>query len=77
MNTIAALKAMADKTDTEFTKTAMRHYVDGRWGYYRAVECEQTVPDEVETAFQAHHAALHTYYLARDGVNGFLGARGL
>lgn len=77
MTNLAALKQAADDAGTAFDKACKPHYADARWGYYRAVECNQPVPAEVETAFNAYHAATHAFYAARDGSKGFLGSRGI
>lgn len=77
MTNLAALKQAADDAGAAFDKACKPHYADGRWGYYRAVECGQTVADSVESAFNAYHAATYAFYAARDGSKGFLGSRGL
>lgn len=73
---LAELKNAADAAGVVFDAACKPHYVDGRWGYYRAVECDQPVPDSVEAAFNSYHAATHAFYAARDGSKGFLGSRG-
>lgn len=77
MTGLAALKAAADKAGDAFDAACKPHYCDVRWGYYRAVERNQPVPASVEAAFNAYHAATHSFYAARDGSKGFLGSRGL
>ena len=77
MTTLSDLKSAATQTEKAFDAAARPHYVDGRWGYYRAIECGQPVPPSVEEAFNAYHAATHAFYAARDGDKGFLGSRGL
>lgn len=76
MSNLQALKEAADKAETAFDAACRPHYVDGRWGYYRAVECGQKPPKTCETAFDAYWLATHAFYGARDGDKGFLGARG-
>lgn len=77
MTNLAALKAAADEAGAAFDAACKPHYCDARWGYYRAVECNQPVAPGVEAAFNAYHAATHAFYAARDGSKGFLGSRGL
>lgn len=74
---LACLKERADAASDAFDAACKPHYCDGRWGYYRAVECGQIAPSSVESAFNAYHDATHAYYLDRDGKRGFLGSRGL
>ena len=52
-----ALRAKADKAAQELDKAARPYFCDGRYGAWRAVEYGQALPQEVERAFQAHHAA--------------------
>lgn len=77
MANLSALKQAADAAGGAFDKACKPYYVDGRWGYYRAVECNWPVSAEVEAAFNAYHAATYAFYEARDGSKGFLGARGM
>jgi len=77
MSNLADLKKAADDAGDAFDKACKPYYCDARWGYYRAVECGQPVPAEVEAAFNAYNDATGAYYAARDGSKGFLGARGL
>jgi hypothetical protein len=70
------LKAACDKAETAFDAVAKRDYVDGRWGYYRAIECAQPVKSDLHCAFDVYYAALQAFYRMRDGDKGFLGARG-
>ena len=77
MEKLSDLKESADRAGRAFDDAARPHYVDGRWGYYRAIECGQPIPPAVEEAFNAYHAATHAFYAARDGDKGFLGSRGL
>ena len=66
MTELKALKQAADDAGAAFDKACKPHYADGRWGYYRAVECGQTVADSVESAFNAYHAATYAFYAARE-----------
>jgi hypothetical protein len=77
MSTLTELKAVLDKAEAAFDKIARRDYVDGRWGYYRAIECDQPVKPDVQQAFDVSHEALRAFYIARDGSMGFLGSKGL
>lgn len=56
-----ALRDKADKAAQELDKAARPYFCDGRYGAWRAVEYGQTLPQEVETAFQRHHAASMAY----------------
>lgn len=75
--TLQDLKAIADRADEAFTNACQVHYCDGRWGYYRAVECNYEVPKELDVLCDQALSALHAFYLKRDGSKGFLGSRGL
>lgn len=75
MTDLKSLKAKADAASDSFDAACRPHFCDGRWGAYRAIECDQKVPASVTAALDGYHAALHAYYLARDGENGFLGGR--
>lgn len=74
---LAALRVATDQAEAAFDAACRPHYVDGRWGAYRAIECDQPVPPNVLDALNAYHAATHAFYAARDGEKGFLGSRGL
>lgn len=74
--TLACLKERADRAGKAFDDACRPHYVDGRWGAYRAIECNQAVPPAVTAALDAYHAATRAFYAARDGEKGFLGSRG-
>lgn len=76
MTTLQDLRVAADKAERDFDDACRPHYCDARWGYYRAVECGQSVPAAVEAACNEYHRAAHAYYAARDGERGFLGSRG-
>jgi hypothetical protein len=75
--TLQQLKAIADRDDETFTTACQVHYCDGRWGYYRAVECNYEVPEELHVLCDRSLASLHAFYAKRDGAKGFLGSRGL
>lgn len=77
MTSLSELKAISDAAEKTFDEACRKHYVDGRWGAYRAFECDQEVPKEVENAMNEAHTALHAFYRKRDGEKGFLGGRGL
>lgn len=75
---LATLRAAADAACAAFDTACRGSFADRRWGYYRAVEGDgRGVTDAMHAAADAYLAALHTFYLARDGERGFLGARGL
>lgn len=74
---LQCLKERADKAGAAFDAACRPHFADGRWGAYRAIECGREVPRAVDDALNAYHAAVHAFYLARDGAGGFLGSRGL
>lgn len=76
MNRISELRLMAERAAAHFDEVCRPYYPDGRWGAYRAFECDQETPSDVDTALDAYHAATHAYYVARDGVAGFLGSKG-
>lgn len=42
--TLRCLKDRADAAGEAFDAACKPHYVDGRWGAYRAIECNQAVP---------------------------------
>lgn len=75
--TLATLKERANTARDQLDTVCRAHYPDGRWGAYRACECDQPLPDDVSTAMDAYHDALHNFFHARDGDRGFLGSRGL
>lgn len=77
MSNLQALRAESDRTQAAFDAACKPHYVDGRWGAYRAIECGHRVPAGVMAALDTAHAATQQFYLARDGEQGFLGGRGL
>ncbi len=70
--TLACLRERADRAETEFNTVCLKYYPDGKWGGYRAIECD-TAPKDVIAAMEIYHAATHAFYSARDGENGFLG----
>ncbi len=70
---LAALRSAANAAGDAFDAACRPHFVDCRWGYYRAVECDQPVPNALHDACDKYIAATHAYYLARDGEGGFLG----
>lgn len=72
---LSDLRAATDATRKAFDLACKPHYADGRWGAYRAWDMEEDVPADVEKAMNAHHAALHRYYMIRDGSGGFIGKR--
>jgi len=75
--TLQELKAFADQAEETFTKACQVHYCDGRWGYYRAVECNYPkVPKELHLLCDQALKAIHAFYAKRDGAKGFLGSRG-
>jgi hypothetical protein len=76
-NNLASVRAAADKADKAFDDACRPHYVDGRWGAYRAIECNHEVPRSVIAAMNEAHSAIQAFYIARDGDRGFLGSRGL
>jgi len=58
----AARKAIAarermERTAVELDRAARPFFCDGRYGVWRAVERGESLPHEVERAFQANHAA--------------------
>jgi hypothetical protein len=73
--TLHELKTLADQADRAFTDACQVHYCDGRWGYYRAVECDYAIPAGLHDKCDTYLAALHAYYAKRDGSKGFLGSR--
>ncbi len=73
---LPALKAAADAAGAAFDEACRPHYCDGRWGYYRAMECGHDVPPELHARCDEYLKATHAFYLARDGELGFLGSRG-
>lgn len=77
MTDLAALKRAADEASDALDAACRPYYCDGRWGFYRAEECGQPVPKAVTEAGDRYLAALHAFYLARDGESGFLGGRGV
>lgn len=77
MTDIAQLKRAADTARAKFEAVCQPVYVDGVWGAYRAIECDQPVPANILRTMDETHAAVHAFYRARDGEHGFLGGRGL
>lgn len=75
MTDLAALKTAADMAGKRFDDACRPHFCDGRWGAYRAIECNKSVPKAVTDAMDEYIAATHAFYLARDGEHGFLGPR--
>ena len=70
MTDLETLNAQAATAEAAFDAACKPYYCDGRWGAYRAIECDQEVPATVWAALDAYHAATHAYYLARDGHLG-------
>lgn len=77
MTDLAQLRQVAEIARAEFEQACQPAYVDGVWGAYRAIECDQPVPANILRAMDETYAAIQAYYRARDGDRGFLGARGL
>lgn len=75
--TLPDLRAAANAAQAAFETECARHYADGPWGFYRALERGGDAPPETLAASDAYLAATHAFYLARDGAAGFLGGRGL
>lgn len=49
------LKEKAEKAALEMDKAARPYFCDGRYGVWRAIECGDSLPRDVESAFNAHH----------------------
>jgi hypothetical protein len=75
--TLQKFKTQADIAEKAFDNACQIYYCDGRWGYYRAVECDHIVPKVLHDRCDDYLAALHAFYLKRDGSKGFFGSRGL
>lgn len=71
------LRLAASAAQAAFEAECARHYVDGQWGFYRALDRGEDAPPETLAASDAYLAATHAFYLARDGAAGFLGSKGL
>jgi len=75
VNKLEKLDLNAKQAELAFNAACQTHYCDGRWGYYRAVECDYKIPNGLHQRCDEYLAALHAYYLERDGSRGFLGSR--
>lgn len=64
------LREAADEAGAMFDAACATGFVDGRWGYYRAMEGfgdGRGVTDEMHAACDALTKARHAYFSARDG----------
>lgn len=52
------LKEKAEKAAMTLDIAARHYFCDGRYGVWRAIEQDQTLPLDVERAFNAHHKAV-------------------
>ena len=76
--TLKDLKAKADQLERDFDAVLIKHGFPDTWAFFRACrDNPSSVPAECLAAGDAHIAALHTFYEARDGSKGFLGGKGL
>ena len=46
-----------EKAALTLDKAARAYFCDGRYGAWRAIECGDSLPRDVESAFDAHHKA--------------------
>jgi hypothetical protein len=76
MTTLSQLKAEADKASDVFEAACLRHYSNGKWGYYRAFDDKRAIPAGLDDLRDTAVRTLHAFYSARDGERGFLGSRG-
>lgn len=76
MSDLKKLKAVADECERAFEAACSKHYPEGKWGYFRAIDREEHIPSEVQSADEKHLAASREFYSARDGERGFLGKYG-
>jgi len=51
------LKEKAEKAAIALDKAARPYFCDGRYGAWRAIERDDSLPRDVEAAFNAHHKA--------------------
>lgn len=76
--TLKDLKAKADQLERDFEAVITKHGFSDVWAFLRADrDNPSSVPAECLAANDAHIAALHAFYEARDGSKGFLGGKGL
>lgn len=76
--TVAELSEVVQNCSDKFDHECALHYVDGRWGYYRQCEIDESkVPESLHHFCNLYLKATQDYYLARDGSQGWLGKRGL
>lgn len=71
------LRIAASAAQAAFEAECARHYPDGQWGFYRALDRGEEAPASAIAASDAYLAATHAFYRARDGERGFLGSKGL
>lgn len=72
--TLIELQGEAHKLEAKFLIVAEDAGYADRWHYYQN---ERLAPATVHAAHDIWIAALHRFYLARDGERGVLGSRGL
>jgi hypothetical protein len=60
--TVYDVKTAKEKAEKAFDTIAKRDYVDGRWGYYRAMECDQPVKPDLQRAFDEYRQIIDLSY---------------
>jgi hypothetical protein len=75
MKRLEKLGFIARQAELAFDKACQIYYCDGRWGYYRAVECDYKIPEGLHRKCDEYLGACHAYYLERDEKYGVLGFR--
>lgn len=53
--TVYDVKTAKERAEKAFDAIAKRDFVDGRWGYYRAMECDQPVEPDLQRAFDEYY----------------------
>lgn len=76
MTVLSDLRNAATAAELRF-EASLDPAFDNRWDFYRAERDGKSIPADILDAHNAWLAALHQFYVVRDGAKGVLGSRGL
>ena len=75
MKRLEKLGLAARQAELAFDAACSVHYCDARYGYYKADERGDAIPEGLHEKFNEYLSACNAYYLERDGKKGFLGSK--